>query len=199
MAVSYIATLIDSSVTSSWILWLFLFFTSGGYQQRWECTELQDGGSHGLKPPVHAFVDGGMCFNQTDHTLGVPKCGYYLVTSQVLFSIHSPLRESRTVYHQMNFDRNCPGSYSTQSVKVIGKSTVGPFSSDNHHAGVVTTFTSDVIKLCMGGKISLFIPDGPNGVPCCPSGFPQGTFITAVLVRESSCHWPPDTTIKYLD
>lgn len=179
------------------LIFPFFFFALGGYQQRWECTELQREGIH--KPPVHAFVDGGMCFNQTDNTLGVPKCGYYMVTSQVMFSIHSSLQQSRTVYHLMNFNRNCPGSYSTQSVMVTGKSTVGPFTSDNHHAGVVTTFTSDIIKLCTGGKIWLHIPDGPNGVPCCPSGYSQGTFITAVLVRESTCHWPPDTTIKYLD
>ena len=99
----------------------------------------------------------------------------------------------------MNFDRNCPGTYSTQSITVTGKSTVGPFSADNHFAGVVTTFTSDVIKLCTGGRIRINIPDGPNGVPCCPTGDPHGTFITAVLVRESTCHWPPDTMVKYLE
>ena len=52
---------------------------------------------------------------------------------------------------------------------------------ENSHAGVVTTITSDVIKLCAGGKIWIQIPDWDNGIPCCPTGDAQGTFITAVL------------------
>ena len=151
---------------------------------------------------MHAFVDGGMCFNQTDKTLRVPVCGYYMVTSQVLFNIQThTLPESKTAYHFMRFRRNCPGSYGSdfQSIMVTGKSTVGPYSADNFHAGLVTTFTSDVIKLCTGGSIWVEIPDGPNGAPCCPTGDPHGTFITAVLVSESSCHWPPDTRVKYFD
>ena len=147
---------------------------------------------------MHAFVDGGMCFNQTDKTLGVPVCGYYMVTSQILFRMDQhALQESKTVFHLMKFKRNC-GSHGTEVV-VTGKSTVGPFSAENFHAGVVTTFTSDVVKLCAGGKIWVEIPDGGNGVPCCPTGDQHGTFITAVLVRESTCHWPPDTKIRYLD
>lgn len=141
-----------------------------------------------------------MCFNQTDKTLRVPTCGYYMVTSQVLFNIHS-LEEPKTVYHLMRFKRNCPGSYSTdaQSIVVTGKSSMSPFTVDNHHAGVATTYTSDVIKLCTGGSIWIEIPDGDNGAPCCPTGDPHGTFITAVLVSETSCHWPPDTKMSYLD
>jgi hypothetical protein len=141
-----------------------------------------------------------MCFNQTDKTLGVPKCGYYMVTSQILFSMDDrALSESRSVYHLMKFKRNCPGSHSIDpTLTVTGKSTVGPYT-ENSHAGVVTTFTSDVIKLCTGGKIWIEIPQSENGIPCCPTGDTQGTFITAVLVRESTCCWPPDTTIRYLD
>ena len=149
---------------------------------------------------MHAFVDGGMCFNQTDKTLRVPTCGYYMVTSQVLFNIHS-LAEPRTISHLMRFRRNCSGSYSTdaQSIVVTGKSSMGPFTLENHHAGVATTYTSDIIKLCSGGSIWIEIPDGDNGAPCCPTGDAHGTFITAVLVSESSCHWPPDTKVRYLD
>lgn len=101
----------------------------------------------------------------------------------------------------MKFKRNCSGTSSTdyQSIVVTGKATVGPFTMDNHHAGLATTYTSDIIKLCTGGKIWIEIPDGANGVPCCPTGDPHGTFITAILVSESSCHWPPDMMMKYLD
>ena len=167
-----------------------------GYQQMWKCTEIQ---TQSHRPTVHAFVDGGMCFNQTDKTLGVPKCGYYMVTSQILFSMDDQsLSESKSVYHLMKFRRNCGSNSIDPTITVTGKSTVGPYT-ENSHAGVVTTFTSDVIKLCAGGKIWIEIPQWENGIPCCPTGDAQGTFITAILVRESTCHWPPDTKIRYLD
>lgn len=96
----------------------------------------------------------------------------------------------RSVYHLLKFSRNCPswGSPDQADVVVIGKSAV---SHDD-----TTTYTSDVVRLCTGGRVWVEIPDLPGGPPCCPIGDEQGTFISAFLVAETSCHWPPDITMS---
>lgn len=152
-----------------------------GYQQRWQCCEYTLTPSHN----AHAFVDGGMIFNQTDKSLRVPVCGYYQISTQIYYQIDPATltNKSRSVYHLLKFERNCPSWPDNNPVTVIGKSSV---SRDD-----TTTFTSDVMRLCAGGKVWVEIPDLPNGVPCCPIGDEQGTFISAVLISETNCHWPP--------
>ncbi len=155
-----------------------------GYQQRWQCCEYAITPSHGQNP--HAFVDGGMVFNQTDKSLIVPTCGYYHVFSQIYYQINgaSMLNESyRSVYHLLKFKRNCPSWPEYNPITVMGKSAVARDDT--------TTYTSDIIHLCAGGKIWVEIPDFNDRVPCCPMGDEQGTFIGAYMVAETSCHWPP--------
>lgn len=147
-----------------------------GFQQSWEC----------YNPNGHAFVDGGMIFNQTDKSIRVPRCGYYHVFSQIYYSINDPaVQGSTAVYHKLNFKRNCPGWPKYSSMSVIGKSTV------TENGVSTTTYTSDIVRLCTGGKIWVEIPDGPSRVPCCPVGDDKSTFIGAYFVAEAPCHWPP--------
>lgn len=159
-----------------------------GYQQRWQCCEYAITPSHN----AHAFVDGGMIFNQTDKSLRVPTCGYYHVFSQIYYRIDPDTvsENSRSVYHLLRFERNCSSWPDFTPVTVMGKTSV---TRDD-----TTTYTSDIIRLCAGGKIWVEIPDLPNGVPCCPMGDEQGTFIGAYLVAETTCHWPPNIAMENL-
>lgn len=156
-----------------------------GYQQRWQCCEYTLTPSHN----AHAFVDGGMIFNQTDKSLRVPVCGYYQISTQIYYQIDGTTitNASRSVYHLLKFERNCPSWPDTNPVTVIGKSSV---SHDD-----TTTSTSDVMRLCAGGKVWVEIPDYDN-LTCCPIGDEQGTFISAYLISETSCHWPPEISMQ---
>ena len=167
-----------------------------GYQQKWLCSEYENQNLRSRS--AHAFVDGGMWFNQTDKSLYVPECGYYQVSSQILFSVPPPLTKSKTVFHLLKFERNCSSWQPSTAISVIGHSSLGPYD-DIFQSGVTTTFTSDVVKLCRGGRVWVEIPDGPNGAPCCPRGDEHGTFISAVLIRHTTCHWPPRMTMDNLN
>lgn len=167
-----------------------------GYQQKWLCSEYENQNLRSRS--AHAFVDGGMWFNQTDKSLYVPECGYYYISSQILFSVPPPLTKSKTVFHLLKFERNCSSWQPSTAISVIGHSSLGPYD-DIFQSGVTTTFTSDVVKLCRGGRVWVEIPDGPNGAPCCPRGDEHGTFISAVLIRHTTCHWPPRMTMDNLN
>lgn len=135
-----------------------------------------------------------MIFNQTDKSLHVPTCGYYHVFSQVLFELERPSAvDHTTVFHMLKYKRNC-NRQERQPNLVLGKSSlhVGEFQS-------ATTYTGDVIKLCAGGRVWVEIPNDPNGVPCCPKGDEQATFLGAVLVAKTTCHWPPNTEMENLN
>lgn len=164
-----------------------------GYHQRWRCSDIDYSQSHNpAAHNTHAFVDGGMCFNQTEKKIIVPKCGYYQVFSQILFEFkqNSPSDDSHTVvYHLLKFNRNCP-SWEETPLAVMGRASV-------HPGNTTTTHTSDVIKLCKGGKIWVEIPENP--LDCFPKGDDHATFMGAVLVAETTCHWPPDTTMSNED
>lgn len=163
-----------------------------GYQQRWQCDEFEENAHHN----AHAFVDGGMSFNQTDKTLRVPACGYYHVFSQVLFQLSAALNHSVSVYHLMKIERNCPSWPDQAAVSVMAKASVGPFTDeDRFNSGAATTYTSDVIRICEGGRIWIEIPDVNL---CCPSGDEHGTFMGAVLLTHTSCHWPPAMEMQNL-
>ena len=162
-----------------------------GYQQKWKCSEFGGGRQ------AHAFVDGGMIFNQTDKSLRVPTCGYYHIFSQVLFELTerpSDEIDHTTVFHMLKFERNCKSWPEMQPNLVLGKSSLhfGEFQS-------ATTYTGDVIKLCAGGRVWVEIPNDPNGIPCCPKGDEHATFLGAALVAKTTCHWPPNTEMENLN
>lgn len=154
-----------------------------GYLQRWRCSEFEED----RHSNVHAFVDGGMIYNQTDKSLYVQTCGYYSVTSQIMFHLTDKSRGNiTTVSHFLKFQRNCQkGEISDYTA--IARSSI-------HYNGEAITRTGDVIKLCAGGRIWVEILQGPDtfDVPCCPVGEYSGTFLSAVLVAETSCDWPPN-------
>ena len=160
-----------------------LSYLPPGYQQNWQCSEY-------VSKHTHAFVDGGMWFNQTDKSLYVPTCGYYYVYSQITFKCLPSLTASKSVYHNFKFERNCSDWPDVINPVVQGTSTIGPFR-DSTQAGRATTHTGDIVKLCQGGRMWVEIPDGNNGVPCPPYGDDESTFIGAVLIAKTTCHWPP--------
>lgn len=168
-------------------------YLPAGYQQRWQCSEYVD--MNMRRKHAHAFVDGGMWFNQTDKSLYVPSCGYYYVYSQITFKCSSPLTASKSVFHNLKFERNCRDWVDAIPPVVQGTSTIGPFT-DSTQAGRTTTHTGDIVKLCQGGRMWVEIPDGENGVPCPPWGDDESTFIGAVLIANTTCHWPPQMTLS---
>lgn len=170
-------------------------YLPAGYQQRWQCSEYVD--MNMRRKHAHAFVDGGMWFNQTDKSLYVPTCGYYYVYSQITFKCSSPLTASKSVFHNLKFERNCHDWVDAIPPVVQGTSTIGPFT-DSTQAGRTTTHTGDIVKLCQGGRMWVEIPDGENGVPCPPWGDDESTFIGAVLIANTTCHWPPQMTLSNL-
>ena len=192
---------IDDIITQTDWLCVFVVFAGllthlpPGYQQRWQCSEYQNNNIQQKR--VHAYVDGGMWFNQTDKSLYVPSCGYYYVYSQITFKCR-PLTASKTVYHSFKFNRNCPHWADPIPLAIQGMSTVGPFT-DGTQAGSTTTYTGDIIKMCQGGRMWIEIPDGPNGVPCPPYGDEESTFMGAVLIANTTCHWPPEMTLTNLN
>lgn len=163
--------------------------TPPGYQQRWKCKEFRESSRHGP-----AFVDGGMIYNQTDKSLYVPTCGYYHIFSQILFNIEASddAVDHTTVFHLIKFRRNCGDWPDSSDVSVLGKASV-------HENDMTTTYTGDVIKLCAGGRVWVEIPSGLNGVRCCPTGDEHATFLGAVLIAKTTCHWPPSTMMENLN
>ena len=168
-----------------------------GYQQRWICNDVytNDPNHHHYQLQEQAFVDGGVWFNQTDKSLYVPKCGYYMVYSQVLFVMHDrSLSEGVTVFHNLKIKHNCLWESDTGPIQIQAKASVAP-SPDG---GVATTYTADVVHLCGGGSVWIEIPDGANGVPCCPRGDDSGTFLGLVLLADTPCSsWPPVITMTH--
>jgi len=167
-----------------------------GYQQRWICNDVYDGNHPGRE---QAFVDGGVWFNQTDKSIYVPTCGYYHVYSQILFVLSERPQtnpESVTVYHNLKIKTNCSTARDTGPIQLQAKASVT--LSENHDGGITTTYTSDVVYLCEGGHVWIEIPDGENGVPCCPRGEESGTFMGLALVASAPCSsWPPTITMTH--
>jgi hypothetical protein len=163
-----------------------------GYQQRWQCNDV-----YVLNPrriQEQAFVDGGVWFNQTDKSIYVPKCGYYLVYSQVYFVIdEDSTSEGVTVFHNLKIRHNCTWESDSGPIQIQAKASVAPSGLDGR---VATTFTSDVVHMCPGGSVWIEIPDGANGVPCCPRGDKSGTFLGLILIADTPCSsWPPEITM----
>ncbi len=153
-----------------------------GYQQQWICSDMDPMHPH---HPIHAFVDGGMSFLHENNKLHVPTCGYYHISSQILFEFDPKSRNGHTsVSHLLKFMRNCHWREDNAQL-VKGVSSI-------HPGNVTTTFASDVVKLCEGGTVWVEIPETVDD-DLYPRGDDHATFITAVLIAETSCHWPLTT------
>ena len=178
----------------------FLIFHVGsvvpGYQQRWTCSDLYNQHHPGQQ---QAFVDGGVVFNQTDKSIYVPTCGYYHVYSQVLFRMSAnPLTSSVTIQHILKIRTNCSSPSDLTPIQLQAQASIASNQGENIDGGIGTTYTSDIVFLCNGGRVWVEIPDGPNGVPCCPQGEDTGTFMGLVLISRVPCsHWPPSITMSY--
>ena len=168
-----------------------------GYQQRWKCNDVYVDSRHQVQE--QAFVDGGVWFNQTDKSIYVPTCGYYMIYSQVLFVIHGQsLTHSATVFHNLNIKHNCTWESDTGPIQLQAKASIAPYGTENEGGGVATTYTADVVHLCAGGSVWVEIPDGANGVPCCPRGEDKGTFLGLILLANTPCSsWPPQITMTH--
>ena len=146
-----------------------------------------------------AFVDGGVWFNQTDKSIYVPKCGYYLIYSQVLFVVDAEaMPEAITVFHNLKIKHNCTWESDSGPIQLQAKASVAAFDQNDPDGGVTTTYTSDVVHMCGGGNVWIEIPDGANGVPCCPKGDETNTFLGLVLIADTPCSsWPPEITMTH--
>ena len=166
-----------------------------GYQQRWMCNDVYVTSRHQVQE--QAFVDGGAWFNQTDKSIYVPKCGYYMIYSQVLFVIDQPsLTEGVTVFHNLKIKHNCTWESDAGPIQFQAKASIAPFGLENPDGGVATTYTGKVVHMCAGANVWIEIPDGANGVPCCPRGEDSGTFLGLVLLADTPCtSWPPEITM----
>ena len=168
-------------------IFCYLGLVVPGYQQRWQCNDVYVNSHHQVQE--QAFVDGGVWFNQTDKSIYVPQCGYYMIYSQVLFVMNGhSLSEDATVFHNLKIRHNCAWESDAGPIQFQAKASV----VTNELGGVTTTYTANVVHLCPGGNVWIEIPDGPNGVPCCPRGDDSGTFLGLVLLADTPCEsWPP--------
>ena len=132
-----------------------------------------------------AYVDGGMYFNQNDKKLYVPTCGYYYISSHIFWLTESSVSiDSDNVHHQLRIERNC--SYSDDTVLLRGFSYL---AATVENFGRTSTHVGDVVKMCAGGAVSIYIP---NNQPCCPYGRGFSTYISAFMVAKTTCE-PPKT------
>lgn len=147
---------------------------SQGYQTSWLCQGKYD-----------AFVDGGMFFNQTEEKLQVPECGYYYIASKISFQVSE--NTTQFVKHEILVDRNC--SDPMTQFRLRSHASVG--AGKNIYA---STFIGDTIKICAGGKISVFIPT--RQTPCCPYGDSIATYLSVHLVQKTGCGRPSITSSR---
>ena len=129
-----------------------------------------------------AFVAGGMTYQPLTKSLYVPVCGYYHITSQVLFQTNSTSYQQNYLY-TLNMDRNCENSIDNM-VSLKGYVSIGPTSTKHTKYLRSTTSVGDTIFLCQHGRVWIKIP---SGNPCCPIGDEASTFFAVHLVSEADC------------
>ena len=136
----------------------------------------------------NAFVDGGMIFNQMDKRLYVPVCGYYHISSQMYFYYrhNSSITDTvaQFVSYEVKVDRACPDEDGENAIIFRSYATI--VTTPQARSGKATLHISGVAKICEGGSIRSYIPDGRYN-PCCPYGDFQTTYLSAFLVHETSC------------
>lgn len=144
--------------------------------------------SHFFKTKYHcdggeAFVSGGMNFSVIDQRLYFPVCGFYYISSQVMFQFieSENTAENRMLdaRHQIEVRSNCESS---QTVTRNLNSFAG-IREREHAKG--SSYIGDVIKVCTGGSIKVLIPSNHNR--CCAYGDRHSTHLSVFLIREASC------------
>ena len=131
-----------------------------------------------------ALVDGGMLFLMKKEELTVPTCGYYQVSSHVFFQSErtDSTTASKHVRHEVIINKNC--KYAHESDTVILRSYSSLVSSPTSY-GCTSTHIGDVVKMCEDGTLTVNIPKKSN--PCCPYGRSQSTYLSVVMVTQTSC------------
>jgi hypothetical protein len=151
-------------------------FTVSGYQSFWVCANRSG-----------AFVDGGMFFSHKTRKLTVPTCGYYQVSSHVLFQSErtttATVNAPKYVRHELIIKKNC--NYAHESDTVILRSYSSLVSTSASY-GRTSTHIGDVVKMCEGGTILVNIPSDSSN-PCCPYGRSQSTYLSTYMVTNTSC------------
>jgi len=128
------------------------------------------------------FVRGGMNFSEEEQRLYFPKCGYYHVSSQVLFQYHEEdtpkPNKSQSAQHGIEIKSNCDthGSQFFYSHANLEQKTFAKSS----------TYISGVAKVCEGGSMRVFITKADfNG--CCVDGTGMMTHFSAFLIQKAPC------------
>lgn len=127
-----------------------------------------------------------MVFNHANRKLYVPKCGYYYVSSQVFYRVTQS--QTRSVQHNIKVDRNCleDGHSRVMNQREFSLHTVTSVGAGNgKDRQDSSTYIGEIVKICIGGKIWVEIP---QDTPCCPYGY--NTYLGAYFVAETNCLWP---------
>lgn len=140
-----------------------------GYKTYWNCNS------------GNSFVRGGMSFNQDDQSLYFPTCGYYYISSQVLFQYSTTdnrPNQNFSARHGIEIRPNCgrhdPLHYLYSYSSLAQKEHVR-----------TSTFIGDIVKICEGGSIRIVIPDRSN--LCCAQGESMMTHFSTYLMEETDC------------
>lgn len=140
-----------------------------GFKTYWNCNS------------GNSFVKGGMSFNQDDGSLYFPTCGYYHISSQVLFqySINDNRpNQNYSARHGIEIKPNC-GQYDHPHYLYA-------YSSLEQKEHVRTsTYIGDFAKICEGGSIRVVIPSTEN--VCCGQGDSMMTHFSTFLIEETDC------------
>ena len=123
-----------------------------------------------------------MWFSQEENSLYVPKCGWYSVSSDIAFQNNGNNAEPYS--YTLRIDRNC-GNDHDDSYFRKGNTVNSPVSKK---ASLTSVQINDVVKICTGGRIYVYISSRTNA--CCPRGYSETTALTAHLISESDCEWP---------
>jgi len=120
-----------------------------------------------------------MEFSEEEQRLYLPKCGYYQISSQVLFQYHpdnnDDKEQTHSSYHGVEIVSNC-GSHGSQYLYSHANLEKKRFAK-------ASTYISKIAKICEDGSMSIFIPTAKNR--CCVDG--SESHFSAVLIQETPC------------
>ncbi len=124
-----------------------------------------------------------MNFSQDDEQLYFPTCGFYYVSSQVLFQyslIDNEPNQNLSVFHSIHIKPNCDSD--NRNIQHYLHSHSSLVQKEYYK---VSTYIGDVVKICTGGWIKIIIPKKRN--LCCAQGDSMRTHFSAFLVQETEC------------
>lgn len=140
-----------------------------GYKTYWNCNSM------------NSYVKGGMSFRQEDQSLYFPTCGYYYISSQVLFQYSltdNQPNQNFSARHGVEIQPNC-GPYDHTRY-------LYSYSSLEQKEHVrASTFIGDIAKICEGGSIRIVVPE--RGNLCCAQGESMMTHFSTYLVEKTDC------------